>query len=462
MNSLNRSSYALSVFVAATLLSGCAGNSIGQMPPTTTPAMDSSYAAAQIRQMSVSADAVRTYQNGDMLYLQVGSGKKAALLGLNLEWGAAVTVVSLGGVNYVNAYDTGREVQPSIYDGNQQYTCWDCKSGHWGWNPVQAGDWHVHGSPVLSKHKTKTLLYTRTQPLQWDPDNKGGGPNKPILSDMYFDQTVTVASTSPPAFHLHYRLYHFGTDAHYLGSQEFPATFAPLAYHFLTYYGGTAPWTLGKLTRRRITQPPSEQFPLYTSEEWNAYADSSGNGLTVYVPGAFNYVFGFRVAGSPGPKGFGLNYLRPGAFYTFGPKQSLDGDIYLIPGSIGKARALVYNLHKRLPPADPFEPMGNTDCPAAKSIVSGTTNICGWTFAHDGPVASVDIFIDGKNIGTAQYGISRADVRKVWPHAPLRCGFNFAWDTIKVANGKHVINVEPVDANGKQAVFSPVPVTVKN
>ncbi len=411
-----------------------------------------------LQRVTASGTANRTAPGTHMLYLQAGSGRGAARIGLDLDWGAAVTVVSVGSTNYVNAHDTGRDVQASIYDGNDQYT-----GSTWGWNPVQAGDGYLHGSPVRSKTVTRTSLYTRTQPLQWNPDGFGGGPNKPILSDTYFDQTVTVASVSPPAFHLHYRLYHFGKDWHYDGGQEFPATYVPLAYDLLTYYGGTSPWTSGKVTMRKINRRTmSNSFLFYTSEEWNAYTDASGNGLTIYVPGEYDYVGGFHFAGSPGPKGDGTNYFAPGAFYTFGPGESLEGDIYLIPGSVAKARALIYTLHKKLRQADPFEPMGHTDCPTPKSKLSGTADICGWTFAHNGRVASVDIFVDGKQVGTAQYNVKRPDVVEVWPHAPLRCGFNFAWNTTTVSNGKHVINVEPVDKSGKQAVFSPVPVIVKN
>jgi hypothetical protein len=145
----------------------------------------------------------------------------------------------LDGTNFVNAHDTGREVQPALYDGAAQYdSCAGC-TGVFGWNPVLGGDRYDHGSPVLSQQVAPDSLYVRAQPLQWYPDDKGGGANTPVLADAYFEQTVSVVPGAPLAFDVHFKLTHFGTDQHYNAEQEFPAVYVNSAYGTLVYYGGT-------------------------------------------------------------------------------------------------------------------------------------------------------------------------------------------------------------------------------
>jgi len=57
-------------------------------------------------------------------------------IGLETAWGGSIVEVSLNGTNFVNAHDTGREVQPAFYDGNAQYDpCAGC-TGVFGWDPV--------------------------------------------------------------------------------------------------------------------------------------------------------------------------------------------------------------------------------------------------------------------------------------------------------------------------------------
>ena len=73
----------------------------------------------------------------------------------------------------------------------------------------------------------------KTQPLEWYPDNKGGGPNNPIESDCYFEETVLVASGAPLAFEVEFKLTHFGTDLHYNADQELPAVWLNGTYETL-------------------------------------------------------------------------------------------------------------------------------------------------------------------------------------------------------------------------------------
>jgi hypothetical protein len=57
---------------------------------------------------------VRTYQDGSVLYLESSSGGDTARIGLETNWGGSVVELSHDGTNFVNAHDTGREVQPAF------------------------------------------------------------------------------------------------------------------------------------------------------------------------------------------------------------------------------------------------------------------------------------------------------------------------------------------------------------
>jgi len=125
----------------------------------------------------------RTYQSGSMLYLESDSGTDVARIGLNMLWGGSIVEVDLNGTNFVNEDGTGREVQAAQWDGAAQYdNCAGC-TGVFGWNPVQAGDKWNNGSPVLAQTVAADSIYVKTQPIQWNPDDKGGGSNTPVLGD---------------------------------------------------------------------------------------------------------------------------------------------------------------------------------------------------------------------------------------------------------------------------------------
>ena len=76
-----------------------------------------------------------------MSFLENGSIK----VGVDLDLGGAITWLSKAdGVNRVNNFDHGRQIQLSYFSGPVPFETPDQKpSDHWrhlGWNPIQAGD----------------------------------------------------------------------------------------------------------------------------------------------------------------------------------------------------------------------------------------------------------------------------------------------------------------------------------
>lgn len=403
-----------------------------------------------------------TYRMGKTLYLKSTLGNKTAIIGLNTSWGGAITIVSLNGTNYVNAHDDGREVQPALYDGAEQYETYCGKDEHWGWDPVLGGDCYGHGSPILSTHLTDATIYTKARPLQWAPSEFGGGPNKPIPTDMAFAQLVSTAPGAPLAFQIHLKLTQRGKGQYYNAAQELPAVYTDTQFNTLIFYAGTKPWTSGKTTAKKANGPcPKKHAGLfYSSELWESYVNSAGDGLTLYVPGQYPYIR--CPIAFPGSGSNATNYFSALAPFTVSPKSSFEGDIFLIPGPYRVARQIIYELHKNLPNADPFAPLGNTDSPTAHQKVSGTTSVSGWAFDHDGPVESVSVYVDGVDKGMATYGLNRKDVGSVFYHAPIRIGFDLELDTTTLKNGSHTVVIHAVDRARKTALFPPVPFIVKN
>jgi len=433
----------------------------GVFPLNVSGAGGSTSHTTQILLTSEPVVTVRTYQSGSILYLESDSGTDVARIGLQMSWGGSIVEVDLNGTNFVNEDGTGREVQASQWDGAAQYdNCAGC-TGVFGWNPVQAGDKWNNGSPVLAQTVAADSIYVKTQPLQWNPDDKGGGPSVPILGDTYVEQTISAVISHAFTFKVHYKVTHFGTDQHANALQEFPAVYVNLGYDRFLTDRSVRPWTNSVLTPVTMPQLPTFGPTLYASEHWGAFVDANGNGLTVIVPGMSNYVGGFAAAGDSGPFGFGTNYFDPHTFFSFGPNSILEGDVYLIAGDITHARQVIYDLHNNIPAVDISTPVTTVDTPVPNQQLSGTFSVAGWAF-DDTAVAKVDVYVDGTFAGTATYGISRPDIAQDWPNAPANVGFAFSLNTATYPNGNHVIQVRATDTNGNVAVMPDVPVSIQN
>lgn len=224
----------------------------------------------------------RTYQEGSMLYLESVVGNETSCVGLETQWGGTVVEVSWNGTNFVNRYDTGREIQVALYDGNQKYEAYWVTPAVYGWDPVQGGDKYVHGSPLVDQTLGSDAIYIKTPPYEWSPDDKGGGPSQPVLTDTYFEQWISPVPNHPRAFKLHYRITHFGAHEHAYSSQELPAVYINPGFDRFVYCGGSAPWTNGAVSS--ATPPPDRPGNqlFYTSEQWAALVDSQDIGLTLF------------------------------------------------------------------------------------------------------------------------------------------------------------------------------------
>ncbi len=97
------------------------------------------------------------------------------------------------------------------------------------------------------------------------------------------------------------------------------------------------------------------------------------------------------------------------------------------------------------------------DVPNSQSAAfSGTAYFGGWAIDALSGVSQVALAVDGVSYGVAQYGGSRADVCTAFP-GEAGCpnvGWNFAFDTTKLADGLHTVAVTPMTAGGQYSTLS--------
>jgi sugar lactone lactonase YvrE len=102
------------------------------------------------------------------------------------------------------------------------------------------------------------------------------------------------------------------------------------------------------------------------------------------------------------------------------------------------------------------------DSPVANAILSGTVGISGWAIENiyaAGPsaVSNVTVWVDGGQVGTATFGLSRADVCAVYP-GRLGCpnvGWTYNLNASAFAAGGHTLKIVATDTAGNSS-FSQV------
>jgi hypothetical protein len=389
--------------------------------------------------------AITTADDGTLFVLQTQTVADTVRVGLLQAWGGAIVEVSLNGTDYVNNDDPGRQIQTSLWDANASY------SPLWGYNPIESGDHFFDGSPILASTLLSDSIYTKTQPIQWAPENFGGGPGNPVLGDAYIEKWISVVPGFNRVFKVHYKITHFGSDLHADAFQEAPVMYVNPNVPNFFYYGGGSPWT-GDILSQHV-MPSNCCDMLATTEQWGAYVDSNNIGIAVYTPQQF-----------PNSKGFNAGstlQFTPMCPYTWEPGGVLEFDTFVLVGTVDEMRAAIYALHSQQPAPSTLPPMGNTDSPASGDVLSGTASVEGWAWGLPG-MSIVQVFVDGNLIGTANYNLSRPDIPVAFPRAPSDVGYQFSLDTTAFTNGGHAIVVKATDNNGHVATFATKNVTVSN
>jgi hypothetical protein len=262
-------------------------------------------------------------------------------VGLDLSRGGAITHLSrVGGPNFVNNHDLGRQIQMSYYSGPVPYEP-DGKKPmpFWaglGWNPIQSGDVYNHPSKILESKFEKTKAYVKCIPMHWPLDNVPG--------ECVFESWVEIKGN---AVMLRQRITNNRPDKTQYAArpQELPAVYLNGPWHKLMTYRGDLPFTNAPLVE--VPKIPwDENGPwttFYTPECWAALVDDTGDGVGVWSPGNPRLSGGF--VGEPG-KGGTLDgptgYISPIKHEILDHNIAFDSKCALIVGSLSEIRKWVY------------------------------------------------------------------------------------------------------------------------
>jgi hypothetical protein len=270
---------------------------------------------------------------GDMLYLDNGTVK----VGMKLTWGGSITELWYNGVDVIDNWDAGREVQCAFYAAGEYYSpVGDPGDPNWGWDPVQGGDKYSHGSGIVTYTRNGTnSIYLQTRPMEWNPDNKGGGSSLGVRSTVVLDQWITISDRAV------YCDYGVQNDATPRGStsQEMPCVYTTGAYNdLIAYYGGTSPWTSGAMT----TVVPTTAAALYNSLEYMLFiGDTNGNnGITLLD--LDNSLFAGHAPDVVEPAACG--YIRCHKAFALPANGYVARSCVLVPGDYTSARSYAYGL----------------------------------------------------------------------------------------------------------------------
>ena len=268
-----------------------------------------------------------------MVYLNNGIVK----VGVNLDWGGAISEISYQGVNLINNHDNGRQVQVGLFDGNDilTYDPGNLMSPNLGYQPNQGGDKYDHYSSVITYKLSQDSIYIKTCPLEWNPDNKGGGSSQEIPSDVYLEQWISLDEQK---IKVDYKITHFGSDNHTAINQLIPYLHINLGFDRLITYENSNPWKGDDLIEKSVPVFP-ESLNLQPTEYWASFVDNTGFGLTLYSVSHYPSWGVQRFTKSPG-----ANLLTPTVQSDISSNKIIKTSIYIIVGNYLDARDIIYSL----------------------------------------------------------------------------------------------------------------------
>jgi hypothetical protein len=395
-----------------------------------------------LRTAQSSTTAITYQETSRTIYLDNGTLR----VGIDKQWGGAIRELWHEGVNLINNYDGGRLAGISVYDGGDSYNNANVNDPiNWGWNPTPS-DKYAHTNRPLEYSWQGNTFYLKARNLQWNPDNKGGGPATSVASDLIVEMWLTFLPSYPTVLQARFRATHDGEDYHEIGGQEFPFAFINRGFDRVVVYSGSQPWTGASPTV--MPNLPTSSLFFSATESWISLVNAADKGLTLFAPYHYPLIAAFA-PDATAPHADDTNYMVPLLFQSYSPGIRYETTVYYIAGQWQKARATIQALRHTLPASDIAPPFGTLDEPRASATVGQVVAMAGWAIDNVA-VDRVEVFLDGNPLGTAQYGLGRPDVAKAYPGLPAspNFGFTFQFGTEQYTRGPHEIRVRLIDRAG--------------
>ncbi|GAB3901724.1 hypothetical protein [Spirosoma agri] len=185
----------------------------------------------------------------------------------------------------INFFDLGRESGMGSYGGPRSFSSDSPKWSGIGYNPLQAGDYAGHSSPILFHGFINGWIYTKAQCLSWAHSDARKLP-------FFYEQWVRLDGNK---IHVKVRLTHQRADKTFYEpeSQEWPFMMVNGARK-VHFYNGDKPFTNdvatvtdgieGKVNGEYITH---QLTPFGLTEPWQAVEIGPDRLIGLYTPGYF-------------------------------------------------------------------------------------------------------------------------------------------------------------------------------
>ena len=241
----------------------------------------------------------------------------------NLKNGSSSSEAGTG-VNLINNYDAGRQIQQSWYanvggsleenTGANGYTRLDCDTGdggYWPYNPVQAGDCVSNPAQIVDYevNEAKGYIYVKSRAMDWAyGDTSKGGKAGGVTTKSYMENYYRLNADGTLFVNNSFIDWNGFTnmDECDFCLVELPAFYPVHPLNKFFTYDGASPWTGGGLTRKDdLSAWTSGGNSHYQSnvdgtaegkvgEEWVAWAnDTAGTvALGIYIPNVERFLSG--------------------------------------------------------------------------------------------------------------------------------------------------------------------------
>jgi len=391
----------------------------------------------------IMGNGVEYYETSRTAYIDNG----VIRVGIDKDWGGAIREIWYNDTNIINNYDSGRLAGISVYDGRVRDNYNESNNYEdWGWNPVPSDKYgHINRPQIISFHNN--TLYVKSLNLQWNPDDKDGGPQDAVPSDLLVETWITLFSDSPHLIQLFYKVTHVGTDYHLGQNQEFPYTYVNRGFDRVVFYNGSRPWVGENVSIIEAPLWPGQK--IVSSENWVALINDKGIGLTFYAP--YDYPFFTVHHFSISYEVFDTNYVNQFNVQEYSPGKVYENTFYYLVGDWQDSRAAINELRKQIEDRDSCSPFGFLESPGSGANLSSITSIQGWA-VDNVRVEKVEVKLNNSTLGLATYGLTRQDVADdtlILPNSP-NYGYSFELDTRKFPNGEYTLHVNYVDSSGNE------------
>jgi hypothetical protein len=290
------------------------------------------------------------YANAGVSRLAV-EGREVKLVA-NLVAGGAVAELTWNGKQFINNYDFGRQIQMAINLSHDAEAI----------NPTEAGDLYgypgsasvawAHGSPLISAVVRGTTLATRCHPLQWKPQNWGGGAGNPVMWQGAFSKRVDLDFGGSPHVIRWISIVEFPSAEPFVNMEVVTAYLNAEFTRFYAYDAPTAAATeMTSLVPNGSCIDPAQDARLRTHAGGVILATSDGAyALGVYRKGTDN-AFGLcKFLGFGGSGQYGFSTTKWNVLWR--PPQGVQAGIrsvtcYLLVGTLSQVLNEAKGLYER-------------------------------------------------------------------------------------------------------------------